>query len=88
MGRNSAFSFNFGELKRGTQLKECVASEDGTDENTIRSQGFLDLYKSAWQIVDPVKAKAGHYCFLGVPWDYIKQSLFVRNKPLDLDLKL
>jgi hypothetical protein len=41
MGRNSAFSLNFCELKRGAQLEESVTSQDGADENTIRFQGFL-----------------------------------------------
>jgi hypothetical protein len=73
MRRYSTFSLKFRELKRGTQLKEGVTSKNGADKNTVRFQGFLDLYKHAysfrqflqsklqklltWQIVNPMKTK-------------------------------
>ena len=44
VGRNSAFSFNLCQLKCGTQLEKCIASKDSANENTVRFQGFFNLY--------------------------------------------
>ena len=52
--RNTTLALLLSELEAGTKLEEGVSAEEGANEDSVGTEGALDLNEGARQVVGPV----------------------------------